>query len=46
MFHTIMSIIKNDGHYSHETGEKRTDGLNKPLTFMNKKASGNKTTRI
>ncbi|EBX2707272.1 copper resistance protein [Salmonella enterica subsp. enterica serovar Bredeney] len=32
MFHTIMSIIKNDGHYSHGTGEKRTDGLNKPLT--------------
>lgn len=30
-FHTIMSI-KNDGHYSHGTGRKRTDGLKKPLT--------------
>ncbi|EBZ6267835.1 hypothetical protein EI827_19510 [Salmonella enterica subsp. enterica serovar Oranienburg] len=32
-FHTIMSIKKNDGHYSHGTGRKRTDGLKKPLTF-------------
>ncbi|EDS5053008.1 copper resistance protein [Salmonella enterica] len=24
--------IKNDGHYSHGTGRKRTDGLNKPFT--------------
>ncbi|EBW5029005.1 hypothetical protein DPS16_23100 [Salmonella enterica subsp. enterica serovar Enteritidis] len=25
--------IKNDGHYSHGTGRKRTDGLKKPLTY-------------
>lgn len=32
-FHTIMSIKKNDGHYSHGTGRKQTDGLKKPLTL-------------
>ncbi|MCJ2209182.1 hypothetical protein, partial [Escherichia coli] len=33
VFHTIVSI-KNDGHYFCRAGGNRPDGLNEPVTFI------------